>query len=236
MSARGSARRDHRIRRGSARTLLIVALMAPWVAPLATAQEAELVVVPDVQSVILERADRARSKGDAAAAIRIVEISDFECSFCAQFYEESYRAVDSIYVQSGIARYVWISFPNSAHPRAWPAIEAAFCAGAAGRFWEMHDVLFEHRDEWVSARDPNALFRAWASEIGVEEESFADCLRNDQTAPLQIRDYESALVAGVTSTPFFIVGDSVAIRGTIPLENFRAAVDSVLVLRGFDTP
>ena len=219
-----------------ARTLLIVGLTAPWVAPPATAQEAELVVVPDVQSVILERADRARSKGDSAAVIRIVEISDFECPFCAQFYAESYRAIDSIYVQSGLARYVWISFPNSSHPRAWPAIEAAFCAGAAGRFWEMHDVLFEHRDEWASARDPNALFRAWASEIGVEEESFAECLRNDQTAPLQIRDYESALNAGVASTPFFIVGDSVAIRGTIPLEAFRAAVDSMLVLRGFDRP
>jgi predicted DsbA family dithiol-disulfide isomerase len=100
----------------------------------------------------------------------------------------------------------------------------------------MHDVLFEHRDEWASARDPNALFRGWASEIGVEEESFAECLRNDQTAPLQIRDYESALNAGVASTPFFIVGDSVAIRGTIPLETFRAAVDSLLVLRGFDRP
>ena len=220
----------------SARTLLIVGLMVPWVAPPATAQEADVVVVPDVQSVILERADRARTKGDSAAAIRIVEISDFECPFCSQFYSESYRAVDSIYVQSGIARYVWISFPNSGHPRAWPAIEAAFCAGAAGRFWEMHDVLFEHRDEWTSARDPNALFRAWATQIGVEEESFAECLRNDQTAPLQIRDYESALNAGVASTPFFIVGDSVAIRGTVPLETFRAAVDSVLVLRGFDRP
>ena len=222
--------------RGIVRTLLVVGLMAMWFAPPGVAQEAEVVVVPDVQSVILERADRARSKGDSGAAIRIVEISDFECPFCAQFYAESYRAIDSIYVQSGLARYVWISFPNSAHPRAWPAIEAAFCAGAAGRFWEMHDVLFEHRDEWTSARDPNALFRAWASEIGVEEESFAECLRNDQTAPLQIRDYESALNAGVASTPFFIVGDSVAIRGTIPLETFRAAVDSLLVLRGFDRP
>ena len=217
-------------------TLLVAGLLAPWIAPSTTAQEANIVVVPRDQSVILERADRARTKGDSAAAIRIVEISDFECPFCAQFYAESYRALDSIYVQSGIARYVWISFPNSGHPRSWPAIEAAFCAGAASRFWEMHDVLFERRDEWVSAPDPNALFRAWASEIGVDEESFAECLRNDQTAPLQVRDYESALNAGVASTPFFIVGDSIAIRGAVPLETFRSAVDSLLFLRGLDRP
>lgn len=193
-------------------------------------------VVPTVQSVILERADRSRSKGDEDAPIRIVEISDFECSFCARFYQESYRAIDSLYVQTGIARYLWISFPNSTHPRAWPAIEAAFCAGAAGRFWPMHDVLFERREEWAESQDPNTLFLAYAEGIGVDKESFAACLRNDQTAPLQVRDYESAIAAGVTSTPFFVVGDSVAIRGAVPLETFRSAIDSVLVLRGHNPP
>jgi protein-disulfide isomerase len=207
--------------------------------PDAAAQDAEGTggaVIPTEQSVILERADRARAKGDEQAPIRIVEISDFECPFCARFYQESYRALDSLYVQTGIARYVWISFPNSTHPRAWPAIEAAFCAGAGGRFWAMHDILFERREEWVEAADPNALFRSYGTEIGLDEESFAACMRNDQTAPLQVRDYESAITAGVTSTPFFVVGDSVAIRGAVPLETFRSAIDSVLVLRGHDTP
>jgi len=200
------------------------------------ADHADAAVIPSEQSVILERADRARVKGDEGAPIRIVEISDFECPFCARFYEESYRAIDSLYVRTGIARYLWISFPNSTHARAWPAIEAAFCAGAAGRFWPMHDILFERREEWAEAADPNGLFRAYAEEIGVEGESFEACLRNDQTAPLQIRDYESAITAGVASTPFFVVGDSVAIRGAVPLETFRSAVDSVLVLRGIDPP
>jgi protein-disulfide isomerase len=200
----------------------------------AGAQEA--VVLPADQSVILERADRARARGDSTAPIRIVEISDFECRFCDQFYRETYRAVDSVYVRSGIARYLWISFPNSAHARAWPAIEAAFCAGAAGRFWPMHDLLFERREEWTEGADPNRLFRGYATQIGIEEDSFAECMRNDETAPLQVADYESALRAGITSTPFFIVGDSVAVQGAISLEGFRAAVDSVLAARGIPIP
>jgi protein-disulfide isomerase len=201
----------------------------------ATAQTGGEVVVPSEQSVILERADRARVKGSEDAPIRIVEISDFECPYCARFFVESYRAIDSLYVRTGLVRYVWISFPNSSHPRAWPAIEAAFCAGAAGRFWPMHDVLFERQNDWKASSDPNALFRSWAADLGIEEESFASCLRNDQTAPLQVRDYESAIAAGVASTPFFVVGDSVAIRGTVPLETFRSAVDSVLAVRGHRT-
>lgn len=228
--------RDPRWTRRLTLTFIAVCLAAARPVGAQTAENTDAAVIPSDQSVILERADRARVKGDEGAPIRIVEISDFECPFCARFYEESYRAIDSLYVQTGIARYLWISFPNSTHARAWPAIEAAFCAGAAGRFWPMHDILFERREEWAGATDPNGLFRAYAEEIGVDSESFEACLRNDQTAPLQIRDYESAITAGVASTPFFVVGDSVAIRGAVPLETFRSAVDSVLVLRGVDPP
>ncbi|MDH3427867.1 MAG: DsbA family protein, partial [Gemmatimonadota bacterium] len=145
-------------------------------------------VVPSDQTAVLEAADRSRSRGAENAPIRIVEISDFECPFCAQFYHDTYRVVDSLYVQSGIARYLWISFPNSRHPRAWPAIESAFCAGAAGKFWEMHDALFERQDEWMAAGDLNATLVQYAVGIGIEESSFRECLRNDVTAPLQVSD------------------------------------------------
>ena len=193
-------------------------------------------VVPSEQEIVLQRADRARVKGDSTAPIRIVEISDFQCPYCARFHAESWPTIDSLYVRTGIARYLWISFPNSTHPRAWPAVEAAFCAGAAGRFWPMHDLLFERTAEWTTAPDMTELFTRWAGEIGVDETSFAACLRNDVTAPLQVADYDSALRSGITSTPFFVVGDSIAIRGAVSTDRFRTAVDSVLALRGLEGP
>lgn len=196
----------------------------------------ESFVVPSDQEVVLQRADRARVKGDSTAPIRIVEISDFECPYCSQFHVESARIIDSLYVQSGIARYLWIAFPNSTHPRAWPAVEAAFCAGAAGRFWQMHDILFERVEQWKRAGDPVSLFEQWAGEIGIDVGSYGNCLRNDVTAPLQVADYDSALRSGITSTPFFVVGDSLAIRGAVSVERFRSAVDSVLISRGLETP
>lgn len=192
--------------------------------------------VPSDQSAVLEAANLARQMGDPDAPIRIVEISDFQCPFCARYHEQTWPLVDSLYVRSGIARYLWVSFPNSRHSRAWPAVEAAFCAGAAGRFWPMHDILFETREEWSEAEDPVALFLGYAARAGVEEDSFAACLRNDQTAPLQVSDYDSALRSGISSTPFFIVGDSLAIQGAVPPERFRAAVDSVLAARDLPLP
>lgn len=225
-----------RVRRPASFRPALLALALQGLAPqLATGQEPAR-VVPSEQEVVLQRADRARVKGDSAAPIRIVEISDFQCPYCARFYEDSWPAIDSLYVRSGIARYLWISFPNSTHPRAWPAVEAAFCAGAAGRFWPMHDILFERTDDWTVAADPVELFTRWAEEIGVDGASFAACLRNDVTAPLQVADYDSAVRSGITSTPFFVVGDSIAIRGTVSTEQFRSAVDSVLAARGLEGP
>ncbi|MFW6084686.1 MAG: DsbA family protein [Gemmatimonadota bacterium] len=239
-----SGPRPRRVRRG----LLAVALGGLALAPVGApgpadgtlrAQEApasDPAVVPTGQRDILEAADAARRKGADDAPLRIVEISDFECPYCAEFHDDAWPMVDSVYVRGGYARYLWISFPNSNHPRAWPAVEAAFCAGAAGRFWEMHDVLFDRQEEWTEADDPHLRFVDYAGRIGVDRESFAACLRNDQTAPLQVSDYESAIRSGITSTPFFVVGDSVAVRGAVPAERFRAVVDSVLDARGLPGP
>jgi len=216
---------------------------AAWIASLALGPGAETAhaqtpartrtpaVVPSEQAVVLSRADESRTRGDAAATLRILEVSDFECPFCAQFFRETLPGVDSLYVKTGKAKYVWISFPNAQHHRAWPAIEAAFCAGAVDKFWPMHDMLFANQKTWTKAKDPNALFIQYAVKLGIEPKSFAACLREDLPAPLQVQDLQAAMGAGIQSTPFFVVGDSLAIRGAVPLAEFRHAVDSLLVAR-----
>ncbi|MFQ5889417.1 MAG: DsbA family protein [Gemmatimonadota bacterium] len=193
-------------------------------------------IVPEDQAVILERADRARVKGDSSAPIRMLEVSDFQCPFCARFNAETLPALDSLYIRTGRVQYVWFSFPNPGHPLAWPAIEAAFCAGAVGKFWPMHDLIFAGRDEWGGSTDPMSHFVSYALSLDIDEASYAACLREDRPAPLQVRDYELALRAGISSTPFFVLGDEVALRGALPLENFRRTIDSLLVARGGADP
>lgn len=196
------------------------------------AQEgADVSVVPSEPTVAVERADRARVRGAEDAPIRLVEISDFECPFCAQFYRETYPALDSLYVRTGKVRYVWIAFPNPQHPYAWPAIEASFCAGAVGQFWPMHDILFERQEEWSEAESPAEVFRGYATELDIDAASFAACIENDRVAPLMVRDYQNAIGAGINSTPFFVLADSVAIRGAAPLENFQRAIEDILEAR-----
>jgi protein-disulfide isomerase len=217
-------------RLGGVALAVVVAVTAGCTAEAESAQERS--IVPSDMQVAAERADRARMKGDEGATIQIVEISDFQCPYCRQFYDEAYRQIDSAYIQTGKARYVWVGYANPGHGRAWPSIAASFCAGAVGKFWPMHDVLFDKQEEWGASPDPSADFVAYAEDMNIDGESFGACMRNGLLAPLMLRDYTSVMRAGISSTPYFILADSVAIRGAADFGTFRSAMDTLLVLRG----
>ena len=188
-------------------------------------------VVPTDISTITQRADQGRVKGDEAAPLRMVEVSDFQCPFCERYFRESYPTLDSLYIETGKLRYVWVSFPNPRHEHAWPAIEAAFCAGAVGKFWQMHDLLFERQSDWSESKTPVKKFEGYAVGLGIDSTSFRACVEEDRPAPLQVRDFQSTMRAGIDATPFFIVNDSVSVRGAAPLERFRTLLDSLLAVR-----
>jgi protein-disulfide isomerase len=188
----------------------------------------EWTVLPTQHSVLINRADQSRIMGSPEAPVRILEVSDFQCPFCARFNRETFPVLDSLYIETGKVEYVWISFANPSHQFAWPAIEAAFCAGAVGKFWQMHDILFERQGEWSTSDDAWTTFVDYARELWIDEVSFGACLRDDRTAPLQVRDFQSVNRAGISSTPFFIIADSLSIRGAAQVSQFRTVLDSLL--------
>ena len=105
-------------------------------------------------SLLLRRADHARILGSPAATVWVVEVSDFQCPYCRQFHDESYAELKHAYVDSGKIRLAYVNFPLDSHPHAWEAAESAMCAGAQGKFWPMHDGLFETQIIWESMVSP----------------------------------------------------------------------------------
>ena len=136
--------------------------------------------------------------GPRDAPITMVEYGDFECPFCRQ----SHLVVKEILDQLGDSlRFVFRHFPlTMAHPHAQSAAEAAEAAGAQGRFWEMHDVLFENQDalqhdeliEYAQAADVNPI-------------DVADDLASDAMRERVRRDFRSGVRSGVNGTPTFFV-------------------------------
>lgn len=137
-------------------------------------------------------------RGPVDAPLTLVEYGDFECPFCGR----ATGMVTELHERFGDRlRYVFRHVPLlDVHPHALLAAEAAEAAGAQGRFWEMHDRLFEHQDA-LSAAD----LIDHAAAIGLDVTRFSRDLGDGRYA----RDIEAALASaqasGVSSTPTFFV-------------------------------
>lgn len=145
-------------------------------------------------------ADGFPSKGPAGAPVTIVEFADFQCPYCRQMVKPLEQVIKT-YGDS--VRLVYRQFPiASIHPEAQKAAEASLCASAQGKFWEMHDAMY---DDPQSLDVPN--LRKTARSLGLNGAKFDTCLDSEQFAS-QIRlDLETGRSVGVTGTPgLFING------------------------------
>ena len=173
-------------------------------------------------------------KGDRKARLVLVEFSDFQCSYCARFVRETLPEIEKDYIKPGKLRYVFRDFPiTSAHKDAFKAALAAGCALDQGKYWEMHDRLFENQ----------AAFTVYnltqnAEAIGLNKGTFQQCLNNNEYATEVQSDFADGLKAGVNQTPFFFLGLTdpnsskvkvlTVISGAKPYAVFKAAIDSAL--------
>ncbi|MEP7382965.1 MAG: thioredoxin domain-containing protein [Gemmatimonadota bacterium] len=169
------------------------------------------------------KADAARIRGDANAKLWIVVVSDFQCPFCGQWESETAAQVIKEFVDTGIARMAFVNFPLGQHPNAQPAAEAAMCAGAQGKFWEMHDRIFQTQSEWSALPSSEAYFEQAAVGVGVSEAEYKACIRDHVMRPMIAADAERATTGGAGSTPTFFIGNQI-IAGAQKIVAFRAAI------------
>lgn len=146
-------------------------------------------------------AERDHVQGSAGASVTLVEYGDYECPYCGQ----AYPIVKQIQERLGDQlQFVFRNFPiRSMHPRAEAGAEAAEAAAAQGKFWEMHDRLYEHQD---SLEDDD--LRDHAAELGLDTDRFAQELADGIYQDRVQEDVVSGARSGVNGTPtFFIDGE-----------------------------
>jgi protein-disulfide isomerase len=164
-------------------------------------------------------ADLMMTKGPAAAPVTIFEWSDYECPFCQ-------RAQDVLQRLQGefpdTVRFVFKDFPLRSHPNALPAALAARCAGAQGRYWEYHDLLFVGQPDL--ARDH---LLGYARRLGLDASAFTECLDSGRYRDAVLAEQREGREAGVRATPTFFINQR-KIEGALPLEEFRDAIKQAL--------
>lgn len=172
----------------------------------------------------------APTQGDTNAKVALVEFSDFQCPFCAQYTRGPYEQIRREFVTSGKVKYALVNLPLTSHQNARDAAAAGECAHAQERFWPMHDRLFANQQQ-LSPAD----LIAHAKEIGLDSQMFAACL--DTHKSLVNDDVKLAGEMGVQSTPTFLIGTINAdgtvrvtkkIVGARSVEVFRQALNDVM--------
>jgi predicted DsbA family dithiol-disulfide isomerase len=155
-------------------------------------------------------------RGPDDAPVTVVEYGDFECPYCGRAEPSVRQLLADV---GDDVRYVFRHLPlTDVHPHAQMAAEATEAAGAQGRFWEMHDLLFEHQD----ALRPSDLVR-YAQQLELDVERFRRELRKHEYAGRVARDVESAELSAVSGTPtFFINGQRH--HGAYDIASLKAAV------------
>lgn len=137
-------------------------------------------------------------QGPDTAPVTLVEYADYECSYCGQAYpvvkEVQRRLGDQL-------RFVFRNFPlTQSHPHALQAAEAAEAAAAQGKFWEMHDQLFEHQDTLDDAH-----LRRYAAAIGLDEDRFDRDMAQHRYRGKIEEDMQSGMASNVPGTPTFFI-------------------------------
>jgi protein-disulfide isomerase len=155
-------------------------------------------VSDDDARLTLPVSDRDHAEGPADARVTLVEYGDYECPYCGR----AYPIVKAIQRHFGRRlRFVFRNFPLSeAHPHAAHAAEAAEAAGAQGRFWEMHDALYEHQQ----ALDDQHLVE-YAGALGLDESQVEHELATHSHRARVREDFMSGLRSGVNGTPTFFI-------------------------------
>jgi protein-disulfide isomerase len=142
--------------------------------------------------------DRDHIQGPADAAVTLVEYGDYECPYCGA----AYPIVKQLQARMGDRlRFVFRNFPiTTSHPHAEQAAEAAEAGAAQGRFWEMHDLLYENQTQ---LRDQD--LHGYAEQLGIDVERFDKDLAEHVHAPRVREDFMSGVRSGVNGTPSFYV-------------------------------
>jgi protein-disulfide isomerase len=165
--------------------------------------------------------------GRPDAPVQILEFADFECPACGNYSVVTEPDVRKRIIEPGLARVTYYDFPLPQHKNTLSASESAACANDQGKFWEMHDRLFQGQTDWntEATSDPVSVMQGYAKAIGLDVDKWRACV--------DARTHEREILANkadgerrqVNQTPTFVIGNRM-VPGSLTDDQIKAYVDS----------
>lgn len=180
-------------------------------------------LVPVMESAKVHPLDYV--KGNASSTVVIMEYSDFQCPACRAYLPLT-RQVTQEYGDK--IAFVYRSFPlTSIHFNSELAARAAEAARKQGKFWEMHDILFEKQLEWEKESDVMKYFESYATLIGISVDRFRIDFNSDEVKNFVRAEMAFGRKIGINGTPTFYINGK-KIDNPQSIEQFRAAINQYL--------
>ncbi|MCA1594158.1 MAG: DsbA family protein [Acidobacteria bacterium] len=165
-------------------------------------------------------------KGDAAAPVTLEEFGDYQCPPCGILHPALQKIEDDY---GSRVRLVFRNFPLQMHKNASTAARAAEAAAVQGKFWEMHDMIYEHQDEWKDLSEPRTVYANYASRLDLDVEKFKSDMEKPETGARIVSDYRRGISLGVSGTPtIFLNGRNLPAEQTLDPAKLRAEIDAAL--------
>jgi protein-disulfide isomerase len=164
-------------------------------------------------------------QGAGNKKVTLTEYGDFQCPACKQFYP----IVKQIKQQYGDdITFQFKHFPlTQIHPNAFAAHRAAEAAAKQGKFFEMHDLLYENQDSWSASQDPGAIFEGFATQLSLNLDQFKTDVASEATADIINADAKEGQTLGANSTPTFAINGK-KIENPKTLDDFKKLIDEAI--------
>ena len=175
-------------------------------------------------------AEPAHALGDPKAPVTLEEFGDFECPPCGVLHP-ILKGLEAEYGPTKV-RIIFREFPLVPnHVHALAAARAAEAAGLQGRFWEMHDLIYEHQKDWHEAFDVRPIFEGYAKTIGLDVTQFARDNASEIVERRIFLDGKRGHSLGVQGTPtVFLNGKEVPFESLAP-DKLKALINNELAAR-----
>jgi protein-disulfide isomerase len=176
---------------------------------------------------------RGVTMGSDSAPVEVMEFSDFECPWCGQFANIQMADVRARLLTPGKVKWRFMNYMITGHTKSPYAHLAAACANQQGRFWQIHDLIYQHQDEWVSERNPLTKLGDYAREAGVDMDRYNKCVEDRAAWGRVLADKAMGDSLGVNGTPTFFIGGRQWRGSAAPtVDQLVAVVDSQIAARG----
>jgi protein-disulfide isomerase len=167
--------------------------------------------------------------GSPSAPLEVIEFADFECPGCGQFATLTEPDIRTKLVNTGKIRLRFMDYPLPMHRNTWDASLAAACANDQGKFWEMHDVIFQNQDRWngEATSRPRSVLEDLAKTVGLDMSKYDACMDADTHRAKVQAHLQEAERQQINQTPTFVIGGK-RVPGAIPYDTFKKLVDEEL--------